>query len=468
MICTFYSYKGGVGRTLALANLAELFYQAGLRVVAVDWDLTAPGLESYFPTLDREKTLEHPGLIDMLLQYKEYMSAAPVDNAPLDLESPSRYLIPVYADGFAPGSLHLLTAGRRPSAQPLAYPQAVLTFDWQEFYDIWEGERYFTWLREQFAELADIVLLDCRAGFSEMGNVCTYHLADVVVLFCTPDPQNLEGAYAMAQRFTSAQVRQVRADNPLKVIVVPSRIEEQAGEAERLRWKYEFVRRFNAQHFADVADLITTGEAMWALRIPQAPSAALLEPLPVRQPPSERHTGLYQAYRLLVETVTLQAAVQSRLREFIKVHVLQFHQALAQKNGQSTGNGFHEPYRLPLEALVKTCCEVYLRPTPGYIHKSLSEAVRLDAGVYAKILDGPQVVDEVLWWLIVCKVDAPTAIMRSLYPVATATNGAHQDIYTVRGWVAETTPNGLAQLVRIDGELLNPEACSLLDNLYLL
>jgi len=171
MICTFYSYKGGVGRTLALANLAELFYQAGLRVVAVDWDLTAPGLESYFPSLDREKTLDHPGLIDMLLQYKEYMSAAPVDNAPLDLESPNRYLIPVYADGFAPGSLHLLTAGRRPTDQPLLYPQGVLTFDWQEFYDMWEGERYFTWLREQFAELADIVLLDCRAGLSEMGNV---------------------------------------------------------------------------------------------------------------------------------------------------------------------------------------------------------------------------------------------------------------------------------------------------------
>lgn len=450
MICTFYSYKGGVGRTLALANLAELFYQAGLRVVAVDWDLTAPGLESYFPTLDREKTLDHPGLIDMLLQYKEYMSDAPVDNTPLALESPSRYLIPVYADGFAPGSLHLLTAGRRPSDQPLLYPQAVLTFDWQEFYDMWEGERYFTWLCAQFAELADIVLLDCRAGFSEMGNVCTYHLADVVVLFCAPDQQNLEGAYAMAQQFTSAKVRQVRADDPLKVIIVPSRIEEQAGEAERLRWKYEFVRRFNAQHFADAVDLITTGEAMWALRIPQVPSSALLDPLPVRQPPSERHAGLYQAYRLLVETVTLQAAAQSRIHEFIKVHVLHNRQVSAAQAGTA-------PARWPLEALVKTCCEVYLRPTPGYIHKPLQEAVRLDQGVYAKIVDGPQSVDGVCWWLIVCKLEASTAVTRSLRPFAAATDGADRDIYTVRGWVAETTPNGLAQLQRLERDPLDQE-----------
>src|SRR4051794_39095955 len=49
MIYTFYSYKGGVGRTMALANVAEVFYRAGLRVLMVDWDLESPGLERYFP-----------------------------------------------------------------------------------------------------------------------------------------------------------------------------------------------------------------------------------------------------------------------------------------------------------------------------------------------------------------------------------------------------------------------------------
>jgi predicted acylesterase/phospholipase RssA len=48
MIYTFYSFKGGVGRSMALANLAEWFYRQGLRVVMIDWDLEAPGLESFF------------------------------------------------------------------------------------------------------------------------------------------------------------------------------------------------------------------------------------------------------------------------------------------------------------------------------------------------------------------------------------------------------------------------------------
>lgn len=450
MICTFYSYKGGVGRTLALANLAELLYQAGLRVVMIDWDLSAPGLENYFPTLDLSTTCEQPGLIDMLWHYKEYMSYAPANEGPLALESPARYLLPVYDDGFAPGSLHLLTAGRRPSAEPLAYQQAVLTFDWQEFYDVWEGEQYFTWLRQQLTDLADLVLIDCRPGFSEMGNVCTYHLADVVLLLCGPDTQNLQGAYAMAQRFTARQVRQVRAEQPLQVIVVPSRIDEQAGDAEVLRCKYEFVRRFSGQNFAEAAELITTGEAMWALRIPQAPSTALLDTLPARQLPHERHTGLYQAYRRLVEAITLRSAERARLRQLVKVHVLH--------NEPSADQCLPELYRLPLEALVKTCAEVYLRPTPGYINKPAQEAIQLEPGVYAKIVDGPQFVDGLRWWLILCKNVDATSTTQS---VASAVF-IDRRMPVVRGWVAETTPNGIAQLQRVDLEVLNPETRFLL------
>lgn len=58
-IVTFYSYKGGTGRTMALANIACLLgldqgrkkggADAGVpeRVLALDWDLEAPGLHRY-------------------------------------------------------------------------------------------------------------------------------------------------------------------------------------------------------------------------------------------------------------------------------------------------------------------------------------------------------------------------------------------------------------------------------------
>src|ERR1700745_855625 len=47
-IVTFYSWKGGVGRTMALANTAVQLARAGRSVMMVDWDLEAPGLDWYF------------------------------------------------------------------------------------------------------------------------------------------------------------------------------------------------------------------------------------------------------------------------------------------------------------------------------------------------------------------------------------------------------------------------------------
>lgn len=49
-VITFYSHKGGTGRTMALANagVALARRKAG-NVLMVDWDLEAPGLHDFFP-----------------------------------------------------------------------------------------------------------------------------------------------------------------------------------------------------------------------------------------------------------------------------------------------------------------------------------------------------------------------------------------------------------------------------------
>jgi cellulose biosynthesis protein BcsQ len=44
-ISTFYSFKGGVGRSLALANIATELVIRGKRVLIVDFDLEAPEYE---------------------------------------------------------------------------------------------------------------------------------------------------------------------------------------------------------------------------------------------------------------------------------------------------------------------------------------------------------------------------------------------------------------------------------------
>ena len=44
---TFYSFKGGVGRTLALVNIGVELAKTGRRVLLVDFDLEAPGIDTF-------------------------------------------------------------------------------------------------------------------------------------------------------------------------------------------------------------------------------------------------------------------------------------------------------------------------------------------------------------------------------------------------------------------------------------
>src|SRR6266571_5506525 len=78
-IVTFYSYKGGTGRTMALANVAWILASSGKRVLAVDWDLESPGLHKFFhPFLDESTISATPGVIEII---SEYASAA-IDPTP--------------------------------------------------------------------------------------------------------------------------------------------------------------------------------------------------------------------------------------------------------------------------------------------------------------------------------------------------------------------------------------------------
>ena len=51
-VITFYSYKGGTGRSMALANVSCLLanqISSSEKILMIDWDLEAPGLHRYFP-----------------------------------------------------------------------------------------------------------------------------------------------------------------------------------------------------------------------------------------------------------------------------------------------------------------------------------------------------------------------------------------------------------------------------------
>jgi hypothetical protein len=64
-VATFYSFKGGVGRTTLLVNVAHALAAAGERVVIWDLDLEAPGVH-LFPGLEPPERLWQSGLLEWL------------------------------------------------------------------------------------------------------------------------------------------------------------------------------------------------------------------------------------------------------------------------------------------------------------------------------------------------------------------------------------------------------------------
>src|SRR5258705_11383531 len=97
MICTFYSYKGGVGRSMTLAHVADVLARAGLRVLMIDFDLEAPGLEQFFP-VNHAEVRSNKGLFDAISSYKIAMTSTSFGGTQQQEFSKlqENYIVPIY------------------------------------------------------------------------------------------------------------------------------------------------------------------------------------------------------------------------------------------------------------------------------------------------------------------------------------------------------------------------------------
>ncbi|NEP17811.1 MAG: ParA family protein, partial [Leptolyngbya sp. SIO4C1] len=177
LIITFYSFKGGVGRTMALANMAVLIAQMGYKVLMVDWDLEAPGLPRYFANY--EMSNGGLGLLDLLeakicqslknINWQRYIST-------LSLEKNRK--------------LHLMSSGE-PTQN---YAGRVLDFNWEIFFEEYDGSNFIEYLRNFWKEEFDFVFVDSRTGITDSGGICTIQIPDVLAIVFTANYQSLYGA----------------------------------------------------------------------------------------------------------------------------------------------------------------------------------------------------------------------------------------------------------------------------------
>jgi tetratricopeptide (TPR) repeat protein len=222
-IITFYSYKGGTGRSMTLANVAWILTGNGHRVLVVDWDLEAPGLHRYLlPFLRDPELAETRGLMDLLWEYTNLV-VTPRKAWPSSIRTATdladvRPYVAILENPFANagGCLHLLCAGQQ---TPL-YAAHFRDFNWKAFYEQQGGGVFIERLAKRLRGQYDFVLIDSRTGVADTSGICTVHLPDEVVLCFTYNRQSVKGVSAVAQSIHAQRTR------PPRILPVPMRVEK--------------------------------------------------------------------------------------------------------------------------------------------------------------------------------------------------------------------------------------------------
>ena len=171
-VATFYSFKGGVGRSMALVNAAVELAQRGRKVLVVDFDLEAPGLDTFdiFRTAARA-----PGVIDFVGEY---------------LDSDQTPQIEGFVSKSVVDGLWIMRAGAQPG-----YAANFGQIDWLELYERRNGYLLLEDMKAQWKQVLqpDYVLIDSRTGHTDTCGICIRQLPDAVTILFFPNEQNLRG-----------------------------------------------------------------------------------------------------------------------------------------------------------------------------------------------------------------------------------------------------------------------------------
>ena len=326
-IITFYSYKGGTGRSMMLANVAWILASRGKRVLVADWDLEAPGVHRHFRPFLRDKELRSSeGIIDLVVDYTNQVLTPlePEKDSPNDWFAEaadiSRYALSLAWSFDNGGALDLVPAGR----QDPEYSRRVNSFDWRNFYERLGGGALLESVRASMRTQYDYILVDSRTGVSDTAGISTVQMPDKLVVCFTLNNQSIEGAAAIAN-----SVSQQRSAVP--IFPMPMRVELSEKDKVSLRRNYARQRlgRFPAHLQGSARD-----EYWSAVETLYVPFYAYEEILATfADEPAEGHSVLRSAEQITDfltggEVQAVQAAERS-VREWVREQFKQLPQDLS-------------------------------------------------------------------------------------------------------------------------------------------
>lgn len=182
---TFYSYKGGVGRSLALSNIAIRLSELKKKVCVLDFDLEAPGLEFKFSNYNPSKAIEQ-GIVDYIDMFtKTFTIPKSIKDFSIDLLPPNNLF----------EKIQLIPAGN--IDDPL-YWKKLSCINWSSMFyeEESKGVEFFLDLKHKIeTELQpDFLLIDSRTGITDIAGITLKLLADEAVILAANNQENLYGS----------------------------------------------------------------------------------------------------------------------------------------------------------------------------------------------------------------------------------------------------------------------------------
>ena len=183
-LVSFYSFKGGVGRTTTMMMAAIGIARRGKKVVLLDFDLEAPGVSSFFS----DEALSQYGILDFFVESNVYLEEINIDE----------YLYPVgeycRVNQYG-GEIYILPAvGMAMQNDIESYRKNLMRFDM----DIPAYEEEKTPIDALLSKIdsflnPDYIFIDTRSGIHQIGGITLTRYSDLALLFFYGSKQNIEG-----------------------------------------------------------------------------------------------------------------------------------------------------------------------------------------------------------------------------------------------------------------------------------
>ncbi len=192
---TFYSYKGGVGRSLALSNIAARLSEYQKKVCVLDFDLEAPGLQFKF------RNYALPPIQKGIVDYIGYFLKCGVHS-----DNIKDYSVNLKPFNKIDTPIDFIPAG---NIEDINYWTKLSKINWASMFyeENGKGVKFFLDLKSKIEkEIApDVLLIDSRTGITDIAGITLRLLADEVVVLAANNQENIYGSKKIIKSLLNPQ-----------------------------------------------------------------------------------------------------------------------------------------------------------------------------------------------------------------------------------------------------------------------